>query len=53
VSQTLKHWQHDPDLAGVRDSDALAKLPETERIAWQSLWAEAAGLIDQAAKGRP
>jgi serine/threonine-protein kinase len=53
VVQTLKHWQEDPDLAIIRDPDALARLTDAERRAWQSLWAEAAGLIDQAAKARP
>ncbi len=38
VSQTLLHWTQDTDLAGVRESAALAKLPEVERKAWESLW---------------
>ena len=33
-------WKADADLADVRDPDALAKLPEAERKAWQSLWAD-------------
>jgi hypothetical protein len=40
VAQTLKHWQEDSDLAGVRDADALAKLPDGERATWEALWAE-------------
>jgi serine/threonine-protein kinase len=39
VRQTLRHWQEDSDLAGVR-GDALAKLPQTERDAWKKLWAD-------------
>ena len=31
---------HEPDLASLRDPEALATLPETERRAWQELWAE-------------
>ena len=31
VQQTLEHWRADTDLAGVRDPDPLAKLPESER----------------------
>jgi hypothetical protein len=27
-------------LAGVRDTKAVAKLPEAERPAWQKLWAD-------------
>ncbi len=38
VAPTLAHWKVDPDLAGVRDPDALAKLPEAERAAWKALW---------------
>jgi tetratricopeptide (TPR) repeat protein len=40
------------DLAGVRDEQALAKLPPDERSAWQALWAKVATLAarDPAAK---
>jgi eukaryotic-like serine/threonine-protein kinase len=38
--RALDHWTHDPDLAGVRDADALARLPEAERKGWEALWAE-------------
>jgi serine/threonine-protein kinase len=31
VAATLRHWRDDPDLAGVREADALAALPEAER----------------------
>jgi eukaryotic-like serine/threonine-protein kinase len=48
VHKTLTHWQGDPDLAGVRDPEALAKLPETERAEWQKLWAEVKGLLEKA-----
>jgi serine/threonine protein kinase/Flp pilus assembly protein TadD len=44
VQKSMQHWQQDPDLAGVRDAAALAKLPEAERAAWQKLWAGAADL---------
>ena len=53
VAQTLQHWQADSDLAGVRDADALAKLPESERGAWRSLWAEVDALLARARGGRP
>jgi tetratricopeptide (TPR) repeat protein len=48
VQQTLEHWQTDPDLAGVRDQAALAKLPEAERQEWAKLWAEVATLLAKA-----
>jgi hypothetical protein len=51
VRKTLQHWQNDPDLAGVRESEALIQLPEAERDAWRKLWAEVAA-VDKAA-GQP
>jgi tetratricopeptide (TPR) repeat protein len=38
VRQRLTNWQSDPDLAGVRDSVALEKLPVKERKEWLALW---------------
>jgi serine/threonine-protein kinase len=49
VGQTLAHWQRDPDVAGVRDQEALAKLPEPERADWQKLWADVEALLQKAA----
>jgi Tfp pilus assembly protein PilF len=48
VRQTLQHWQQDPDLAGLRDKDAVAKLPEAERQAWRKLWADVDALLTRA-----
>jgi hypothetical protein len=31
ITPTLHHWNADPDIAGIRDEKALAKLPEAER----------------------
>ena len=45
VVQFLKHWQKDPDLAGVRDRSALEKLPDAERAEWEKLWADVAELL--------
>jgi formylglycine-generating enzyme required for sulfatase activity/WD40 repeat protein len=39
IVQTLSSWQQDPDLAGIRDAAALARLPADEQKAWQTLWA--------------
>jgi hypothetical protein len=47
VRQTLTHWRADPDLTGVRDKDALARLPEDERARWQQLWGEVDGLLER------
>jgi serine/threonine-protein kinase len=44
----LRHWQRDPDLAGVRDPEGLAKLPEIERMAWRDLWTDVDALLKRA-----
>jgi serine/threonine-protein kinase len=53
MGQTLQHWRVDSDLASVRDTSAVAKLPEPERAAWRSLWAEADALLARSQGGRP
>src|SRR5262249_53116693 len=45
----LQHCLKDPDFAGVREQQALAQLPESERQAWQQLWA---GARDRLARAR-
>jgi serine/threonine protein kinase/Flp pilus assembly protein TadD len=49
VAATLQHWLDDPDLAGVRGADPLARLPEAERREWQKLWEEVAATRRRAA----
>lgn len=46
--QTLQHWQTDPDLAGIRDLQPLAKLPEPEQETYRKLWADVAALLKKA-----
>ena len=48
IVQTLSHWQKDPDLAGIRDAAALAKLPADEQKAFSQLWADVAALLKKA-----
>ncbi len=38
----------DPDLAGIREGSALAKLPENEQKACGALWAEVEVLLKKA-----
>jgi serine/threonine-protein kinase len=45
VGMRLRRWKSDLALAGIRDQDALDKLPETERRAWRAFWAEVEDLI--------
>jgi len=49
VRDDLGHWQQDSDLAGVR-GDALARLPEEERQAWQKLWSAITDTLASARK---
>lgn len=46
VAKKLQHWKADPDLEGIRDEAALAKLPEDERKACRALWAKVEGLLE-------
>jgi tetratricopeptide (TPR) repeat protein len=43
--QALRAWQRSTGLAGVRDPEALALLPEAERAAWQKLWQEVEAVL--------
>ena len=52
VSQTLDHWKKNTDLAGIRDEAELAKLPEGEREAFRSLWANVEALRVKAGEGK-
>jgi serine/threonine protein kinase/Flp pilus assembly protein TadD len=49
VAAALRQWLDDADLAGVRGTNALAKLPEAERPAWQKLWADVADMLARSA----
>jgi hypothetical protein len=48
ASKTTQHWKTDPDLAGIRDDAALAKLPEAEQQACRALWADFDALLKTA-----
>ena len=45
VATRMVHWKGDSDLAGIRDKDELAKLPEEERRAFEALWSEVNRLL--------
>jgi hypothetical protein len=44
----MEHWLATPDFASVRGPDALGRLPEAERQAWQKLWADVADTLARA-----
>jgi hypothetical protein len=48
VADDMNAWLADPDFAGVREPEALARLPEAEREAWQKLWADVADTLARA-----
>jgi hypothetical protein len=48
LRKQMQHWLLDPDFAGVRGPEHLAKLPEAERQAWQKLWKDVADMLKQA-----
>jgi hypothetical protein len=41
----LQFSQSNPDLAGVRDRDGLARLPNEEREQWERLWSDVDALL--------
>jgi eukaryotic-like serine/threonine-protein kinase len=51
--RTLAHWKGDAALAGTRDAEALAKLPEAEREAWKTFWADVEALLKLAQGPKP
>jgi hypothetical protein len=53
VVRTLLHWKSDADFSGVRNADALAKLPKTESDAWRALWADVEALRKRAGEKAP
>jgi tetratricopeptide (TPR) repeat protein len=58
VQQALRHWQKAPDLASLRDKEALAKLTPEERAACEKLWSDVAELLKKhsmkpAKEGKP
>jgi hypothetical protein len=41
----LRWWQQEPDLAALRDGDAVKQLPPSERQECQKLWADVDALL--------
>jgi serine/threonine-protein kinase len=50
IQQRLAHWRSDPDLASVRDPQAIDRLADNERAAWQALWRDVDELAKRVAK---
>ncbi len=45
ITQTLQYWKADPDLAGICDPAALAKLPADEQTTCRNLWSQFDALL--------
>jgi hypothetical protein len=50
VIQSLRQWQQDADLAGIRDNPGLAQIPAAEQEAWRELWSDVGSLQTEAEK---
>jgi tetratricopeptide (TPR) repeat protein len=53
VARAMTRWSTALDLGGVRDSEALAKLPDAEREEWRALWADVEALLKRAGGWAP
>jgi serine/threonine-protein kinase len=53
VVKALQWWKIDADLAGIRDRDAIKKLPADERQAWEALWKDVDALLKGEARPGP
>src|SRR5262249_38525313 len=53
VAQTLAHWKEDTDLAGIRETSALEKLPLAERTQWQDFWLDVDSQRSRVAPTKP
>jgi tetratricopeptide (TPR) repeat protein len=52
LQSSLESWQNHAQLVSVRDTEALAKLPATERAAWEKLWIEVERLLRRARESK-
>jgi eukaryotic-like serine/threonine-protein kinase len=53
IQQKLAYWRSDPDLASVRDPQALDRLPDNEHATWQALWRDVDELAKKVAEKKP
>jgi eukaryotic-like serine/threonine-protein kinase len=53
LARTLHHWRRDSDLEGIRDPEAVAKLPEGEREGWRAFWERVEALKKKAGSVSP
>jgi tetratricopeptide (TPR) repeat protein len=47
VRQRMHQWRRNQDLKGLRDAEALARLPEEEQRPWKQLWTDVDELLQK------
>jgi hypothetical protein len=52
AARTLRHWQKDPDLTGIRDDKELARLPEREVAEFKRFWDDVNQFLAKASGGK-
>jgi hypothetical protein len=52
IVKTLRQWQQESDLAGLRDKAELARLPAEEQRAFTQLWTDVARLLKKQSIGK-
>jgi tetratricopeptide (TPR) repeat protein len=52
AKRRLRYWQRDPDLAGLRDTAAVPKMPSGEKETYQQLWKEIETLLAESDAAR-
>jgi tetratricopeptide (TPR) repeat protein len=45
ASRALRHWKNDADLAGIRDPESIARLPDEEQRECRNLWSKVDALL--------
>ena len=53
VASALRRWQREKDLAGIREPEELAKLPESERAGCLRFWADVEELLVRSLSSPP
>jgi serine/threonine-protein kinase len=48
AARMLQRWLADPNFAGLRGCEALARLPEADRQHWQRLWNDVSAVLNRA-----
>lgn len=53
VAKTMRHWQQDADLIGVREAEHLAGLPDAQRQTLEKLWTRVESFLSELEQQSP